>query len=123
MLGEALGQHAPKKVTDSGKGYKGHGVTETQVFISGQRRGMTPTIKKELRRRSAVEPVIGHQKTEGRLDRNFLGGEFGDVANALLNGIGYNLRTTLRKLRELFALFLMWRYSPNMAMACSQRSC
>jgi transposase, IS5 family len=82
------------------------GITDTQVFISGQRRGITPTIKKELQRRSAVEPVIGHQKTEGRLDRNFLRGEFGDKANALLAGIGYNLRAILRALRIFFVWFL-----------------
>ncbi|MEO5368129.1 MAG: IS5/IS1182 family transposase, partial [Magnetococcus sp. WYHC-3] len=52
------------------------------------------------------EAVIGHQKTEGRLDRNFLRGVFGDKANALLVGIGYNLRAVLRKLRLLFAWFL-----------------
>ena len=92
------------------RGYKGHGVTKTQVFISGQRRGITPTIKKELRRRSGVEPVIGHQKNEGRLDRNFLRGEFGDKANALMAGIGYNLRAILRKLRLLFA-WLWFRLS------------
>ena len=43
-------------------GYHGHGVTKTSVYISGQRRGITPTICKELKRRSAVEPVNGHMK-------------------------------------------------------------
>jgi hypothetical protein len=35
------------------------------VFISGRKRGVTPTIRKELRRRSAIEPVIGHMKEDG----------------------------------------------------------
>jgi IS5 family transposase len=47
------------------RGYRGHGVESSSVFISGQRRGVTPTIKKELRRRSAVEPIIGHMKEDG----------------------------------------------------------
>jgi len=47
------------------RGYRGHGVTDTAVFLSRQRRNMTPTIKKELKRRSAIEAVIGHEKTEG----------------------------------------------------------
>ncbi|MEO5364885.1 MAG: hypothetical protein H7831_00710 [Magnetococcus sp. WYHC-3] len=51
-----------------------------------------------------MEAVIGCQKTEGRLDRNFLRGVFGDKANALLVGIGYNLRAILRKLRLHFCL-------------------
>lgn len=83
------------------RGYRGHGVTNAQVFISEQRRGVTLTIKKELRCRSAVEAVIGYEKTEGRLDRYFLCGEFSNKAKALMAGIGYNLRAILRKLRLL----------------------
>lgn len=61
-------------------------MTKTKFFLSGQRRGITPTIKKELKRRSAVEPVIGHMKSDGKLDRNCLQGELGDKINALLCG-------------------------------------
>ena len=92
------------------RGYRGHGVAAPSVFISGQRRGVTPTIKKELRRRSAVEPVIGHMKEDGKLGRNWLKGSIGDKINALLCGAGHNMRIILRKLRELlsfFALFLL----------------
>ena len=54
------------------KGYQGHDYpNKHRVFRSGQKRGITPTIKKELRRRSAVEAVIGHLKSDGRLGRNF----------------------------------------------------
>ena len=55
-----------------------------KVYKSGHKRGITPTIKKELRRRSAVEAVIGHLKTNGRLGRNFLKGRDGDKINAIL---------------------------------------
>ncbi|ESQ13615.1 MAG: hypothetical protein N838_33440 [Thiohalocapsa sp. PB-PSB1] len=51
------------------RGYRGHGVETADVFISGQRRGMTPALKRDLRRRSAIEPSIGHMKTDGRLAR------------------------------------------------------
>jgi len=88
------------------RGYRGHGVKKTAVFISGQKRGVTPTIKKELRRRSAVEPVIGHMKEDGKLGRNWLKGRLGDKINALLCGAGHNMRIILRKLRDLF-LFLV----------------
>jgi IS5 family transposase len=80
------------------RGYRGHGVTQTDVFISGQRRNVTPTIKKELKRRSAIEAVIGHQKTEGRLGWNRLRGLLGDKVNALMAAIGYNLRLILNVL-------------------------
>ncbi len=98
------GQTAERCYVD--RGYRGHGVTETAVFISGQRRGVTPTIKKELKRRSAVEPVIGHMKTDGKLDRNWLQGGIGDKINALLCGAGHNIRIILRKLRKAILLFL-----------------
>ena len=57
------------------KGYRGHNAPpdhKFRVFISGQKRGVTPQIKRELRRRSAVEPVIGHLKAEHRMGRNYL---------------------------------------------------
>ncbi len=64
---------------------------------------MTPRLKRLLKRRNAIEPVIGHMKNDGRLDRNYLKGTAGDVMNALLVGAGHNLRLILRKLRLLFA--------------------
>ncbi len=51
------------------RGYRGHGVETTRVLISGTRRGLTPPLAKLLRRRSAIEPEIGHMKTDGRLTR------------------------------------------------------
>ena len=76
------------------------------MFLSGQRRGLTPTIRKELRRRSAIEPAIGHMKSDGRLGRNYLLGTLGDAINAILAGVGYNLRLILNWLRALFALIV-----------------
>ena len=62
--------------------------------------------KRELRRRSAIEPMIGHAKNDGRLGRNYLLGHDGDRINALLAAAGHNLRLILRKLRLLFVLIL-----------------
>jgi len=87
------------------RGYRGNGVKEVPVFMSGRKRGITPTIKKELRRRSAIEPVIGHMKEDGKLGRNYLRDCLGDKINALLCGSGHNLRIILRKLRDF--LFLL----------------
>lgn len=87
------------------RGYRGHNHPRPErVFISGQRRAITPTIRKELRRRSAIEPIIGHMKEDGRLGRNYLLGSIGDAVNALLCGIGYNLRLIRNWLRYLFVL-------------------
>src|SRR5208337_5099917 len=63
----------------------------------------SPTIKHELRRRSAIEPVIGHLKSDGLLERNQLAGERGDAINAILTAAGHNLRLLLAWLRCLAA--------------------
>ena len=84
------------------KGYRGHGVAKPLgVYISGQKRGVHGVIKRELRRRSAIEAVIGHMKTDGHLHRNFLKGRHGDHANAVLSAVGYNFRLILNWLRAL----------------------
>lgn len=90
------------------RGYRGHGVTDAvQVWIAGARRGVTVAIKKKLKRRNAIEPVIGHMKNDGRLGRNFLKGIAGDAMNALLCGAGHNLRKILRRLALLCARFVI----------------
>jgi len=87
------------------KGYRGHDAPNPRrVFISGQKRGVHGQIKRELRRRSAIEPVIGHLKSDGSLGRNFLKGRHGDRANPVLAAAGHNLRLVLRWLRILLRL-------------------
>jgi IS5 family transposase len=84
------------------KGYRGHDAPNPRrVFISGQKRGVFGAIKRELRRRSAIEPVIGHMKAEGHLGRCYLKGRAGDAANAILTAAGYNFRRILAWLRML----------------------
>jgi IS5 family transposase len=58
-----------------------------------------------MKRRAAIEPLIGHIKNDGRLGRNWLKGAQGDRMNAILSGCGYNMRKLLRWL--LFFLFLV----------------
>jgi len=89
------------------RGYRGHGEAESSVYISGQKRGIrTLRLKRSLRRRQAIEPVIGHLKSDGLLDRNYLKGSEGDHMNVMLSCAGHNLRLILRKLR-IFCLRLL----------------
>jgi transposase, IS5 family len=79
------------------KGYRGsqnhpEGVS---VFLAG-RRGLKASLKAWLKRRSAIEPVIGHLKHDNRMDRNYLLGKDGDRMNAMLCGAGWNLRKLMR---------------------------
>jgi IS5 family transposase len=84
------------------KGYRGHDAPNPRrVFISGQKRGVVGIIKRELRRRSAIEPLIGHIKDEGHLGRCYLKGHAGDAANAILSVVGHNFRRILAWLRSL----------------------
>ena len=89
------------------RGYRGHDAPKPRsVFISGQKRGVFGVIKRELRRRSAIEPLIGHMKEEGHLGRCYLKGHAGDAANAILTAAGYNFRRFLAWLRILLRLIL-----------------
>jgi len=88
------------------RGYRGHDADKTRVFISGQKRGITPTIRRERRRRSAIEPVIGHLKSDGHLGRNFLLSTEGDAANLVLAAAGHNLRLLRAWLAWLLACLL-----------------
>ena len=67
---------------------------------------MTSQNKRELRRRAAVEPVIGHLKAEHRMGRNYLWFRQGDAANAVLAAAGYNFGRLIRWLGLLLRLFL-----------------
>src|SRR5215469_11661085 len=89
------------------RGYRGHNAPPARrrsVYISGQKRGVTAVIRRELRRRAAVEPVIGHVKAEHRMGRNYLLGRRGDAANAILAAVGYNFRRLLAWLTALLCL-------------------
>jgi transposase, IS5 family len=86
------------------KGYRGHGLATPDVHVSQSQAKRTPTIKRELRRRSAIEPIIGHAKSDGLLERNHLAGARGDAINAVLVGAGHNIRLLLAWLRELLSL-------------------
>jgi len=99
---ERISGSRPKEVFVD-RGYKGsdHHPEDVDVYLSG-RRGLSPSLKKHLKRRSAIEPVIGHVKADHRMDRNYLLGLDGDRINALLCGCGWNLR----KLWRIFFLFI-----------------
>ena len=91
-------------------GYRGHnapGVYKLRVFTAGQKRRVTPAIKRQMKRRSAVEPVIGHLKNGHRMDRNRLAHSQGDAINPVLAAAGYNFRLILKWIRLLCAL--IWK--------------
>ena len=106
---EALVGNTIKRIF-ADKGYRGHNAPpdyKFRVFIAGQKRRVTSTIKRQMRRRSAVEPVIGHLKSEHRMGRNYLSDRQGDAINAVLAAAGYNFSLLIRWLRFLLRQILL----------------
>ena len=90
------------------KGYRGHNYPDRfKVWISGQLRRVTKVIRREMRRRAAVEPVIGHLKDDHRMRRNHLKGREGDRINAVLAAAGYNFSLLLRWLQDFLPVLLL----------------
>lgn len=82
------------------KGYRGHDYKgDATVHIAGSsNRGVSESMKRRRKRRSAIEPKIGHLKSENRLGRCYLRGLKGDHINVILAAAGSNLRKLLRAL-------------------------
>ena len=87
------------------KGYRGVEIEGVRIRRSGQKRGITRTLKTMIKRRSAIEPAIGHMKMDGRLGRNPLRGALGDAIHAVMCGAGHNLRLPLAALWLYCAFF------------------
>jgi IS5 family transposase len=101
-------------------GYRGHNAPpeyKFKIYTSKQKRRVTPQIKREMRRRAAVEPVIGHLKEDHRMDRNYLAHRHGDLNNAILAAAGYNFRRLIKWLRILLRLFLAGLFAPPNILA------
>jgi IS5 family transposase len=78
-----------------------------KVWISGQVRRVTKAIRREMRRRAAVEPVIGHLKDDHRLRCNYRKGRDGDRINAVLAAAGYNFSLLRRWFEEFWRALLL----------------
>lgn len=87
------------------KGFRGseHHPEGVEVYISGRKK-LSRRLGKLLKRRAAIEPVIGHCKQEHRLERNHLLGTVGDRINAMLSGCAWNLKKLMRALVDRLPL-------------------
>ena len=115
---QLVGNTIERLHTDAG--YRGHNAPpdyKFKIYTSKQKRRVTPQIKREMRRRAAVEPVIGHLKEDHRMGRNYLAHRHGDLNNAILAAAGYNFRRLIRWLRILLRLFLAVLFAPPNTLA------
>ena len=104
---DMIGNTIERAIVDAG--YRGHNAPHAykfKIYTAGQKRRVTPQIKREMKRRSAVEPVIGHLKSEHRMGCNHLAHRAGDAINAVLAAVGYNFRLLLNWLRLLLRAIL-----------------
>lgn len=74
---------------------------DTQIIHRGKYKSLTSPQRRWLKRRQAVEPAIGHLKSDNRMDRCWLHGQLGDALHAVLCAAGYNLRWLLRAIVRL----------------------
>jgi IS5 family transposase len=75
-------------------GYRGHNYKhKSKVYTPYTKKQITREVKVMQKRRSAIEPIIGHLKQYGRMSRNYLKGTIGDIINPLISAIGFNLRS------------------------------
>jgi len=105
-----IGNVLERIITDAG--YRGHNAPpehQFRIYIAGQKRRVTPQVKREFKRRAAIEPVIGHLKDDHRMGRNYLAHSSGDAINVVLAAVGYNFRRLIRWLRLLLLQILIAR--------------
>lgn len=89
-------------------GYRGHSMTDSQGFISGQKRGVYARLLKcMLKRRKEVEPVVEDIKHDGLLGYNYLKSIEGDQKNTILSCVGHNTQIILKETKICCANF--WR--------------
>ena len=93
------GVRAKKAYTD--RGCKSQQIGKTEVVSPSNGEGKTATekarLRKSFRRRAAIEPDIGHLKSDYGLGRNYLKGEVGDAINAMLAASAFNFKSWMRK--------------------------
>jgi IS5 family transposase len=90
------------------------GVDEACAPVQIIHRGKFKSLDKQqriwLKRRQAIEPAIGHTKSDNRMDRCWLSGSGGDALHAVLCAAGFNIRWLLRAIaaKGLAALLLLY---------------
>ena len=72
-----------------------------EIIHRGKYKSLSTQQKGWLKRRTVVEPAIGHLKSDHRMDRCWLQGALGDALHAISCAAGYNLRWLLRAIARL----------------------
>jgi transposase, IS5 family len=108
ILLEGVGRVPKQVVVDLG--YRGvdQDNPEVQIIHRGKFKSLDKKQRRWLKRRQAVEPAIGHLKSDHRMERCWLAGALGDALHAVLCAVGYNLRWLMRAMARLGLDALFW---------------
>jgi transposase, IS5 family len=95
------------------RGYRGHDYKGSAIIYKqdGRLRALSRAIVRKVKRRSAIEPTIGHLKSDNGMGRNYLKGQEGDRLNAILAAVGYNMRKLIAAF--CYALMQLIRFLQN----------
>lgn len=101
LLLQDLGAKVKTAVTDLG--YRGVEADNAGLHIvhRGKAKTLSPVERGWLKRRQAIEPVIGHLKADHGMQRCWLKGSTGDALHAVLCAAGFNIRWLLRAIAKL----------------------
>jgi IS5 family transposase len=104
------GVRAKRATGDRGyRGPKEIGGTTIQIpgaFKNGVTGYQQRRLRHAFRRRAAIEPVIGHTKSDHRLGRNFLKGVVGDAINGMLSAAAFNFKRMMNTWKRRASLFV-----------------
>jgi len=101
ILLEDTGRRPKQVVVDLGFRGVDHANPGVEIIHRGKYKSLTNRQRRWLKRRQAVEPAIGHLKSDNRMDRCWLKGQLGDALHAVLCAAGYNLRWLMRAVLRL----------------------
>jgi transposase, IS5 family len=106
------------KIVIADLGYRGQDQENPEVRIihRGKFKSLSAHDKTQLKRRQAIEPIIGHLKADHGLKRNFLKGERGDKLHVILCAAGYNIRWLLRNIAQNSVLHAFFTSRSSSAM-------
>jgi IS5 family transposase len=93
-------------------------INGVKIIIPSQKKKTDTSYQKQTKRkkckaRAAIEPIIGHLKTDFRMQQNYLWGENGIQINALMAGTAWNLKKLMEKLKEEFLKFIFQLFFPK----------
>lgn len=108
---ELIGKRPEVAIVD--RGYRGKKIIDGTMILTPKPPGKQATqyekqkARKRFRRRAAIEPIIGHLKSDYRLVRNFLKGSIGDSLNLMLSAAAFNFKKWMRDIPSFLFIFYM----------------